>query len=109
MILDHEQLADEAEATPLEHLVDSSPLHKIEEAAHIIRSAEDLLDASVLEARRAGFTWGAIGASLGVSRQAAHERFAQLEHDANLVIERVRNELMQRLDDGFPGYDQRNG
>ena len=47
-------------------------------AAHQIRSgAEALLAASVEEARAAGRTWQEIGQALGISRQAAFQRFGK--------------------------------
>jgi hypothetical protein len=34
-------------------------------------------ESAVVEARRAGWTWGNIGEALGISSQAAHERYAK--------------------------------
>jgi len=45
-------------------------------AEHLLRLADRLLDHFVDQARRAGLPWAAIGARLGVSRQAAQKRFA---------------------------------
>ena len=45
-------------------------------AAHWLRLADQLLDCFVDRARNAGMPWTAIGAHLGVSRQAAQKRFA---------------------------------
>jgi hypothetical protein len=45
-------------------------------AAHWLRLADRLLDHFVDQARRAGLPWAEIGARLGVSRQAAQQRFA---------------------------------
>jgi hypothetical protein len=38
--------------------------------------ADNALAAAVTRARQAGHPWSAIGARLGISRQAAHQRFA---------------------------------
>lgn len=43
--------------------------------------AEQILRAAVADARRAGDSWAVIGAALGVTRQAAHERFRSVEHE----------------------------
>ncbi|MEV4124380.1 hypothetical protein [Nocardia sp. NPDC049707] len=45
-------------------------------AAHWLRLADQLLDYFVDQARHAGMPWAEIGAHLGVSRQAAQQRFA---------------------------------
>lgn len=45
-------------------------------AAHWLRLADQLLDKFVNQARHAGMPWAEIGAHLGVSRQAAQQRFA---------------------------------
>lgn len=45
-------------------------------AAHRLRVADRLLDYFVGQARHAGAPWVEIGAHLGVSRQAAQQRFA---------------------------------
>lgn len=61
----------------------------VEIANDIEHSARELLQASVLAARDAGATWGEIGASLGISKQAAQKRFTAakelpaVELDAN--------------------------
>lgn len=44
-------------------------------AAHFLRAADQLLDYFVDQARHAGMPWAEIGAHLGVSRQAAQQRF----------------------------------
>ncbi|PXX62198.1 hypothetical protein DFR70_10765 [Nocardia tenerifensis] len=50
-------------------------------AAHLGRLADQLLDSFVDLAHRAGQPWNEIGARLGVSRQAAHQRFAPRRAD----------------------------
>jgi hypothetical protein len=47
-------------------------------AAAAVRSAEDHLARVVQEAYEAGDSWTVIGAALGVSRQAAQQRFGRL-------------------------------
>ncbi len=39
-------------------------------------AADEALTHAVADARRHGLTWAAIGAALGVSRQAAHAKYA---------------------------------
>lgn len=39
--------------------------------------ADEALEAAVVSARTQGETWEAIGAALGISRQAAHAKYAQ--------------------------------
>jgi hypothetical protein len=46
-------------------------------AHHQAAAAERILTAAVTRARQAGLSWTAIGAQLGVSRQAAQQRFAR--------------------------------
>ena len=47
----------------------------IETAQQQAAAAERILAATVTRARQAGHTWSAIGARLGISRQAAQQRF----------------------------------
>lgn len=51
---------------------DLSALHLAQLAA---RHVETLLAATVAEAREAQRSWGAIGATMGISRQGARQRF----------------------------------
>jgi hypothetical protein len=48
--------------------------------------SESLLRQAALGARKAGHTWEAIGHVLGVSRQAAQQRFAASGEDANAFV-----------------------
>lgn len=50
-------------------------LAEIALARHDIALAEQRLREAVGQARKAGQSWAAIGRILGVTRQAAHERF----------------------------------
>lgn len=56
---------------------DATYLRRIIAAADAVKVAEAELDAAVVAARDAGDTWDAIGVVLGVSRQAAYQRFGQ--------------------------------
>ncbi|GAB3600407.1 hypothetical protein GCM10027586_03000 [Kineococcus gypseus] len=47
-----------------------------------VHAAEDELVAAVLRARAAGASWNELALALGVSRQAARQRFAPLEQAA---------------------------
>jgi len=60
---------------------DASHVRAIIAAAGVLAAAEDDLRKAVAEARVAGDSWTVIGAALGTSKQAAHERFrAFVEH-----------------------------
>ncbi len=52
-------------------------------AARDAAAAEHTLNAAISRARQAGLSWSAIGAQLGVSRQAAQQRFARTSTQAN--------------------------
>ena len=52
------------------------PLETVREAARAVVEARDRLVDAVSVAREAGLSYAAIGETLGVSRQAAWERFA---------------------------------
>lgn len=54
---------------------DAAPLRSVAVAAQVSRDADDALAVAVANARSAGTSWTAIGAVLGVSRQAAQQRF----------------------------------
>jgi hypothetical protein len=54
---------------------DTSDLQRIGEAAAHIDTAREALAAAVADARAHGRSWGQIGMVLGVSKQAARERF----------------------------------
>lgn len=56
--------------------IKENPLGVIKGLTNALRSVELKLSESVHEARRQRFTWGEIGDALGVSRQAAWERFS---------------------------------
>ncbi len=54
---------------------DASHVRAIIAAAGALATAEENLRKAVAEARAAGDSWTVIGAALGTSKQAAHERF----------------------------------
>jgi hypothetical protein len=85
---------DEADAivqdldhTPEEQLrTTGTPLlTELRAAAAARRDAEGRLEATAIAARRAGLSWGVIGAQLGMTRQGARQRFDHLlSEDENL-------------------------
>jgi hypothetical protein len=56
---------------------EDAPLEGLCESAGLARAVDKLQRHLVQQARRAGRSWTEIGAALGVSRQAAWERFSQ--------------------------------
>jgi hypothetical protein len=58
-------------------------LVRIEEAQAITVKAEAFLDLRVHQAREIKVTWSAIGDVLGMTRQAAQQRFGRVEALAN--------------------------
>lgn len=54
---------------------DASHVRAIIAANEALAAAEESLRKAVAEARAAGESWTVIGAALGTSKQAAHERF----------------------------------
>jgi len=51
-----------------------------------LQVAEEALTTAVLRARRAGASWNHLALALGVSRQAARQRFAALEKSSTPVL-----------------------
>jgi hypothetical protein len=60
--------------TPMD---DTSDLRTLAEAVDGVRTGEARVRELVARARANGRSWGEIGIALGVSRQAARERFAE--------------------------------
>lgn len=60
----------------LEDFEDATDLRTIAQAADAVQGAQARLREAVSIARLNGRSWGQIGIALGISRQAAHERFA---------------------------------
>lgn len=56
---------------------DATPHRRIIAASKALDEAEDGLRKAVANARAAGYSWAMVGASLGVSRQAAQQRFGR--------------------------------
>lgn len=56
-------------------------LNWITTAQHDATTAEQALNAAITRARQAGVTWSAIGTQLGVSKQAAQQRFTPPTHE----------------------------
>ena len=77
-----EQWLDELEpvAAPAH---DATPHRQIVEASQALANAETALRTAVSAARFAGYSWAMIGASLGVSRQAAQQRFGHDDERAS--------------------------
>jgi hypothetical protein len=50
---------------------------RLREAVAARQAADHDIEQAVAAARNAGFSWARIALVLGISRQAAHERFAQ--------------------------------
>jgi hypothetical protein len=63
------------------HARDADPLEVLRAASQFQRYFEAVQKAAAKAARGNGKTWDEIGQSLGVSRQAAWERFATSEHE----------------------------
>jgi hypothetical protein len=58
---------------------DATHMRRIVAAATALQDAEEELHSAVAAARDAGDTWDMIGVALGVTRQAAYQRFGQKE------------------------------
>lgn len=56
---------------------DTTDLRTLAEAVDAVRASEARVRELVARARANGRSWGEIGIALGVSRQAARERFAE--------------------------------
>ena len=61
-------------------VIDNVTLAELRAAAAARREAEGRIEAAALAARRAGVSWGVIGAQLGMTRQGARQRFEHLAH-----------------------------
>jgi hypothetical protein len=56
-------------------VTDAATLRELRAAAAARREADARIEAAALAAHRAGLSWGAIGAQLGMTRQVARQRF----------------------------------
>jgi hypothetical protein len=61
-------------------VTDAATLRELRAAAAARRDADARIEAAALAAHRAGLSWGAIGAQLGMTRQGARQRFERLVH-----------------------------
>jgi hypothetical protein len=59
-------------------VADTAVLQELRAAAAAKREADARIEAAALSARRAGLSWGIIGAQLGMTRQGARQRFERL-------------------------------
>jgi len=67
---------------------DTSPLQLVEDIPILEAFVDGFADARIADARAAGASWADIAQRLGVSRQAAHKRFAgKRERRTGPVIE----------------------
>jgi dihydroxyacetone kinase len=57
---------------------DATHFRAIISASEAVEAAESELRAAVREAREAGDSWSVVGAALGISKQAAQQRFARV-------------------------------
>jgi len=70
-----EKLADRLDPATAD-VEDASDLREIAEAADAVRVDEARLTEAVQVARARGYSWNRIAVALGVSRQAARQRYA---------------------------------
>jgi hypothetical protein len=73
-----------AEPTP-----DAHPLGIVAQAKRMCELAEGVLRSAVLEADAVGVSWDLIGRTLGISKQAAHKRFASPPSPSREDIDRL--------------------
>jgi hypothetical protein len=76
---DHEAVADWLESDDVDIddavMLDGTPLRRVVAADEAVQRARQFLIDEVRAAHEAGHSWAAIGVVLGISRQAARERF----------------------------------
>jgi len=73
------KLAEEFDPSRVQ-MDDTSDVRALAEAVDNVRAGEARVRELVARARANGRSWGEIGIALGVSRQAARERFAEKAH-----------------------------
>ncbi|MGO9927141.1 MAG: helix-turn-helix domain-containing protein, partial [Mycobacterium sp.] len=78
-------------------LDDARYLRRIRQAADELRGTEAGLRAAVAEARAHGETWGLIGMVLGISRQAAQQRFKDIAPAINRRLTDDERDMMRQL------------
>lgn len=74
---DVENWLDNLEVDPADAR-DARHMRRIAAAATALANAEAELNTAVAEARAAGDTWAMVGTALGISRQAAYQRFGKV-------------------------------
>ena len=77
-----DQWLDSIEPNP-EDARDATHIRRIIAAAEALHAADSELRDAVMTAREAGDTWEVIGMALGVSRQAAYQRFGRASAQPN--------------------------
>jgi hypothetical protein len=70
-----EEWLESLEDAPVGSFKDASYVRRIVAAAENVTASEDQLRQEVAAARAAGESWSVIGIALGVTRQAAYQRF----------------------------------
>jgi hypothetical protein len=73
------QVSDYARSLVLADDRGSGPGETVERAAQLVDQARAVLERAVVCEREQGASWQVVGAALGISRQTAHERFAEVE------------------------------
>ncbi len=113
--VEHAGLIDEIGATILAHArleQDADPyLRLLASSSYAVQQCEQLQLAAVQQARRAGHSWSAVGAVLGITRQAAQQRFGTAPSDAPDAPDLKRisgtsafNEMAILASEGAAGY-----
>ena len=74
-----EEWADSVEPDEIKHAEAVADLREVAEAADAVAAAQARVNEAVIVARAHGHSWGRIGVALGMSRQAARQRFGVLE------------------------------
>ena len=82
-----DELAEGLGAAILAERADRDPLDVVSRVAEAEEVVHDLLRQSVVAARAAGCSWAAIGAELGMTRQAAQQRFGGVATDGRSADE----------------------
>lgn len=83
-ILDHaDEIADRFDSVEADDLHPAAPLRALASAAQRRADAESDMAAQVRECRAAGWPWSDIGRALGVTAQAAQQRYGKLVTDGH--------------------------
>lgn len=69
-----------------DHLDDTLPEIRVAEAAVLASGERDRLDSAVRRARSVGASWSAVASAAGMSKQAAHERWAAVVNGSALDV-----------------------